>query len=234
MPLTTLALVPARAGSKGIPGKNTRLFGGRPLLAWGVTIGRETCDRTCVSTDDPDIGVLAAQYGAEIIIRPADLATDEAPMLGVVQHALGALQPAPDVVVLLQPTQPFRMAEHVRAALELIEDADSVVSVVEIPACQSPDYAMRVADGWLTPFLPDGGILACRQAARPAWYRDGTVYVARREIIESGSLYGRRCRALVVPTCESVTLDTEDDWREAEERLLAADSQHALYAGHGA
>lgn len=233
MPLTTLALVPARSGSKGIPGKNTRMFGDRPLLAWAIVVGRMTCSRTCVSTDDPAIGVLGAQYGAEVIVRSAELATDEAPMVGVVRHALEALRgPVPDVVVLLQPTQPFRTPLHVRAALALLESsgADSVASVVAVPAHQSPEYAMSITDGWLLPFLPEGEFVTRRQDARPAWYRDGTVYAVRPETIIAGTLYGRHCRALVIPSRESVTLDTEDDWMEAE-RLLAGDGQHPLYAG---
>lgn len=209
--MTTLALVPARSGSKGVPGKNTRDFCGRPLMAWAIQIGRLTCDETYVSTDDPNIGLLASQYGAKVIVRPAELATDEAPMLPVIQHALAALEGTfePDVVVLLQPTQPLRTADHVKRAMTLLtDDWDSVVSVVE---SVSPDLISMIYAGRL--ILPSE--VTRRQDARPGYVRDGTVYVTRREAIEAGSLYGD-CRAMVIPAGESVNIDTEEDWRQAE------------------
>ena len=211
--MKTLALVPARSGSKGIPGKNTRLFAGKPLLAWAVEVGRQTCDATYVTTDDPNIGLFAAQFGASTIVRPVELATDDAPMLPVIQHALGML--ACDVVVLLQPTQPLRTMAHVRLALEMLtDDWDSVVSVVQIPAHYSPDYAVMVHGERL--FVPPGPTR--RQDARLAYSRDGTVYVVRRETIEAGEMYGDS-RAFVIPAEESVNLDTEDDWQRAEQMV---------------
>jgi CMP-N,N'-diacetyllegionaminic acid synthase len=222
----TLALVPAKGRSTGIPGKNTRLFSGRPLLSWAIQTGRITCDRTLVTTDDSYVAEAAAEYGAWIITRPAELATDEAPMLSVVQHAIRNLEC--DVVVLLQPTQPLRRPEHIRAALKLLEEtgADSVVSVVEIPAHYSPEYALEIDEGELLPVLGDkysagrslGRMLTRRQDAQPAYTRDGTVYAIKRETIEAGSLYGNDCRALIIPRSESVNLDTEEDWTMAEAR----------------
>ena len=143
-------------------------------------------------------------------------------MLPVVKHALQQLAPGyvPDVVVLLQPTQPLRRAEHVRLALEMLtDDWDSVVSVTEIPAHYSPDLAARIVDGRLTPLQPVPPTR--RQDCRPAYVRDGTVYVVRREVIEDGSLYGGDCRAMIVPFDESCTLDTEDDWLRAEQMTKA-------------
>jgi CMP-N,N'-diacetyllegionaminic acid synthase len=215
--MSTLALIPARSGSKGILGKNTRTFSGRPLLAWAVEIGKQTCDRTFVSTNDPAIGHLAAQYGASVIVRPNKLAQDDTPMLPVVQHALRAVEPwRPTYVVLLQPTQPFRTADHVIAAINMLDDTlcDSVVSVVRIPQHYAPDYAVRVDSGRLNLYLPDGPTR--RQDTRPAYTRDGTVYAIRREVIDRGSLYGTDCRALVIPDSQSVNLDTPEDWERAE------------------
>jgi CMP-N-acetylneuraminic acid synthetase len=156
------------------------------------------------------------------IIRPTELATDETPMLAVVRHAVEAMCPHQlDTVVLLQPTQPFRRPEHIHAALKMLEEtgADSVVSVVEIPAHYSPEYALGIDEGQLWPTHPD---IYClddarrRQDAEKAYSRDGTVYAIRRETIEAGSLYGKDCRALIIPRNESVNLDTEEDWALAE------------------
>lgn len=208
--MNSLALVPVRAGSKGVPGKNTRDFCGRPLFAWAVRIGLMTCHQTYVTTEDSAIGMLAAQYGAKVIVRPPELATDEAPMLPVIQHALKTLDGVfdTDIVVLLQPTQPWRTAEHIRRAMSLLtDDWDSVVSVVE---SVSPDLIATMSGDRL---LLHSGVTR-RQDARKGYVRDGTVYVIRRECIEAGSLYGD-CQGMVVPRAESCTIDTEEDWLTA-------------------
>ena len=211
-----LGLIPARAGSKGVPGKNTRQLGGRPLFAWAVEVGLQTCDAVYVSTDDPNIGLLAAQYGARTIVRPPELATDEAAMLPVVQHVLRLLGPIlrPDVVVLLQPTQPLRTVRHVQEGLVLLtDDWDSVVSVVEVPRRWA--WSELVIDDRL---IVDERVTR-RQDVGQAYVRDGTFYISRAEVIEGGTLYGDS-RAYVVPEDESCNIDSLDDWARAE-RMMA-------------
>jgi CMP-N-acetylneuraminic acid synthetase len=101
--------------------------------------------------------------------------------------------------------------------------ADSVVTVVELPRHLSPDYVMRIADGRLRPFLADGAGVTRRQDARPAYVRDGTVYACWRETIERfGNIYGNDCRPLLVDPHESLSIDSLDDWHEAERRLAAS------------
>lgn len=204
--MRTLGLVPARAGSRGVPGKNTRDFCGKPLYQWAVGIGNETCDQTLVSSDDSEIAD---------ILRPAEFARDDSPMFDVVAHALSC-EARPDVVVLLQPTQPLRQVKHVRSALKLLKasDADSVVSVVRIPAHYSPDFAFRINYGRLQPF--GSAHPTRRQDCRASYSRDGTVYAIRRETIESGSLYGSHCLPLIIPHSESCNIDDESDWAKAE------------------
>jgi CMP-N-acetylneuraminic acid synthetase len=108
----------------------------------------------------------------------------------------------------------------VRLALEMLtDDWDSVVSVVPVPEHYSPDLAARIVDGRYFPML--SAPPTRRQDCCPAYVRDGTVYVIRRDVIEGGSLYGRDCRAMIVPFDESCTLDTEDDWRRAEQMTKA-------------
>lgn len=229
--MKTLALVPARSGSKGIPNKNIRMFAGKPLLAWAVEVGKATCDLTLVSTDSADYARIAEGYGAGVIMRPPELASDETPMLPVIQHALASSWVGhgtwrPDVVVLLQPTSPLRTAEQVRKALEAQTQGnwDSVVSVGRIPAHFAPDYALRIRvdTGSLTGYLDDESMSSVqrRQAARPAYYRDGLVYVIRRQVIEAGSLYGRYSYPVFLAE-NSLPLDTEADWEKAEAAMLA-------------
>jgi CMP-N,N'-diacetyllegionaminic acid synthase len=224
-----LGLVPARSGSKGVPGKNTRLLAGRPLLEYAACAGRDSgvIDRLVLSTDSPEIAEIGRRVGLEVpFLRPVELAADETPMLPVVRHALDALDRQgwrADIIVLLQPTSPLRRPEHVRAAVETLREtgADSVVTVVEVPRHLSPDYVMRIENGLLKPFLPDGANIARRQDARVAYARDGTAYVCWRATIERfGSLYGESCLPLILEPRESLSIDSVDDWTTAE-RILA-------------
>jgi len=212
----TLGVVPARMGSKGIPGKNKRLFHGKPLFVWAVEVGRATCDRVVVSSDDPEILSIAEQYGVEALERPAELATDETPMVDVLKHVLACQTKSVDAVVLLQPTQPLREAKHVKQALwalTLRKGIDSVASIVEIPPHMSPDYACKIEADLLSLFLSKKATR--RQECRAAYYRDGTVYVIRPHLIRQGQMYGR-CAPLLIPLAESCTIDTEADWVRAE------------------
>ena len=226
--MSVLGLIPARGGSKGIPGKNVKLLGGRPLLAYTVDAARASgvVDRLILSTDSPEIAAVGRAIGVDVpFLRPAELSDDASPMLPVIEHAIGTLareEWTPDIVLLLQPTSPLRTPAHIAAAVALLREtgADSVVSVVEVPPHLSPDYVMRLESGRLVPFLAEGVSVTRRQDARTAYVRDGTVYAFwRRTIEEQRSIYGRDCRPLVLRPAESLTLDSLDDWAEAERRL---------------
>lgn len=223
-----LGLIPAREGSKGVPGKNTRLLAGRPLLDYTARAAIESgvLDRVVLSTDSAAIAECGRRAGLEVpFMRPAVLAGDDTPMLSVIEHALGELDQHgwhADVVVLLQPTSPLRTAEHIRSAVELLRTtgADSVVGVVPLPLHLSPDYVMRIEDGRLKPFLPDGARVIRRQDARPAYVRDGTVYAFRTDTLRRfGSIYGDDCRPLPIDPAESLSIDTPADWIAAERAL---------------
>jgi CMP-N-acetylneuraminic acid synthetase len=210
----TLAIIPARAGSKGLPGKNTRDFMGKPLVSWAIEAGKRTCNVVSVTTDDPAILEIADAYGVQGIVRPSELAEDETPMVDVLTHALACQTQLPDAVVVLQPTQPLRKDAYIREALDLLsEDSiDSVVSVVQMPAHHSPDYACRI-EGRFLGFLGDA---TRRQDCRPAYYRDGTVYAIRTALLGRHKIYGRTL-PLVVTQEESCTIDTPEDWKRAEQ-----------------
>jgi CMP-N-acetylneuraminic acid synthetase len=225
-----LALVPARGGSKGVPGKNTKPLAGRSLLDYTARAARESgvIDRIVLTTDSPDIAESGRRAGLEVpFMRPSSLAADDTPMLPVIQHALAEMDRggyAPDIVVLLQPTSPLRRPDHIRQAVQLLRDtaADSVVTVVELPRHLSPDYVMQIDGGRLKPFLPDGMRITRRQDARAAYARDGTVYAFRRGTLDTfGSIYGDDCRPLLIDARESLSIDTENDWKEAERRLAS-------------
>jgi CMP-N-acetylneuraminic acid synthetase len=226
-----LALIPARGGSKGIPDKNVRPLAGQTLLHYAAQAATASgvVDRSVLSTDSERVAAEGRRAGLEVpFMRPAALAQDDTPMLPVIEHALNALADSgwdPEIVVLLQPTSPLRTGAQIRAAVQALRDtkADSVVTVVELSRHLSPDYVMRIDEGRLVPFLPEGVRITRRQDARPAFVRDGTAYVFwTRTLREMRSIYGEHCHPLVVAAHESITIDTPDDWEAAERRLAGA------------
>jgi CMP-N-acetylneuraminic acid synthetase len=227
--MKVLGLVPARGGSKGVPGKNLRLLAGRSLIAYTANAAREAgvLDRIVLSTDDEAIAGEGRRAGLDVpFLRPAEIAADDTPMLAVVTHTLATLAAegwAADMLVLLQPTSPLRRPQHIRLAVETLREtqADSVVTVVELPRHLSPDYVMRIDEGRLKPFLPEGERVTRRQDARAAYAREGTVYACWTRTIERfGTIYGDDCRPLLIDPSESLSIDSAADW-EAAERLLA-------------
>ena len=225
-----MAIIPARAGSKGIPGKNLRPLAGKPLLAYAVEMAVQAgiFDRVLLTTDSEEIAALGRFLGAETpFLRPPELARDDTPMLPVLQHAVRHLLDggwAPDIIVLLQPTAPFRRKEDVAKATEMLRDSpqlDSVVSVEAIPDHFAPHYAMKVENGRLLPFLSEGLRVTRRQDAPKAYTRNGQFYIMRRgTLLGKNSIYGDECLPYIT-THKAVNLDTLEDWAEAE-RLAAS------------
>jgi len=226
--MNILGIVPARGGSKGVPGKNLKPLAGRSLLEYTARAASEShvLDRVVLSTDSVEIADEGRRVGLEVpFLRPAALAADDAPMLPVIMHAVQTIEAngwRPEMIVLLQPTSPLRRSEHIRDAVVLLRDtqADSVVTAVAVPRHLSPDYVMRLEDGRLKPFLEAGARITRRQDARQAYSRDGTVYACWRNTLERfGTIYGDDCRALLIDPLESLSIDSPDDWDAAERRL---------------
>ena len=222
-----LGIVPARGGSKGVPGKNVKpLKYGRNLLDYASWAANKSgvVNRVVLSTDSKRIEGVGRRAGLEVLTRPPALAADDTPMLPVIEHALAELARtgwSPEIVVLLQPTSPLRRPDHIRNALAKLRKtrADSVVTVVQLPLDSSPDYVMRIEGGRLQPFLPEGALLTRRQDTRPAYRREGTVYAFWRATLERfGNIYGDNCQPLVLDPCESLSIDTPADWDDAKRR----------------
>jgi CMP-N,N'-diacetyllegionaminic acid synthase len=204
-----VGLIPARGGSKAIPGKNLASVAGKPLLAWTIEAARASArlTRVAVSTDSNEIADVARGLGADVLARPPELAADDTPMLDVIVHALGAL-PA-DVLVLLQPTSPLRRAEHVDGAVDLLLEtgADAVVSVVEVPHAFLPASLMREGDGRLVPLDPDAPLL--RQQKGRLYARNGPAVLALRadRLDPARGLYGGDVRPFPMDPRDSLDVD---------------------------
>lgn len=218
-----VGLIPARGGSKGIPGKNLKLLGGKPLLQWTV----ETCAplrkwydlQVVVSTDSDAIAAFADSLGVRVLRRPAELAEDVTPMRAVVEHAVDDLRlERDDIVVLLQPTSPFRTEQQIRNAWFAIRDdvCDSVISVREIPYQHSPEWALeRTPKGLGRWSVPSDFRPTRRQDLAPAYYRDGEIYAFRAGLADRFPMCGR---VLLQDGAdhEPCNLDTPADWQRAE------------------
>ena len=176
-----LAIIPARGGSKGLPGKNIRTLGVKPLIAWTIesALDNKLIDMTVVSTDCPKIAAVSRTFGAEVpFIRPDRLSTDQAETADVVLHALNSINEHFDVIVLLQPTSPFRKSSHIEGALEIYENskAYSMVSICE--SQKSPFWMFSLQDdGGLEPIIKDKAQFSRRQELPKTYSLNGAIYV---------------------------------------------------------
>ncbi len=176
-----LAIIPARGGSKGLPGKNIMPLGGKPLIGWTIDAALNTnfIDKTIVSTDCQEISKVAVQLGASVpFIRPDEFSSDESTAVSVVYHALNTIDDNFDVIVLLQPTSPFRSEKHIRESLELYfsESASSVVSVCE--SDKSPYWCFwRNDNNSITPILSQENQFSRRQDLKKAFSLNGAIYI---------------------------------------------------------
>ena len=228
-----LAVIPARGGSKGLPGKNTLPFLGKPLLVWSAEVAREVAgiDTVVVSTDCPDIAAVARAHGIAVIDRPAHLATDTATSKDAVLHAVEVIEATHtghvEVVVLLQPTSPLRTADDVRATLAPVLAGVEDSAATFCPAKSHPARAYRLTAHGPEPFLADAG-WADRQALEPAWVLNGAVYAVAMTAFRANPtpafLFGRQA-AIPMPIERSADIDTAFDFALAEAAaLLLADS----------
>jgi len=225
-----LGLIPARGGSRGIPRKNIRELGGRPLLAYTAeaALAARSLSRVVLSTEDEEIAATGRRCGIEVpFLRPAELAQDATPTLPVVVDAVTRLEAAGDrfdAIAVLQPTHPLRSPEHIDGCIDLLmrSDADAVVTVLPVPPQYNPEWVyfadqdgrLRLASGARQP-------IPRRQELPPAVHREGSVYVVRRDVLmRQGTMYGERLLGFEVDAERSVNVDTWDDWQRAE-RLVA-------------
>lgn len=220
-----LAVITARGGSKGIPGKNIKLLGGKPLLVYTIEAAKQSrlLTHTILSTDDEKIAAVGREHGIEVpFLRPAELAQDDTLHLPVMRHAAEFMEEKLGDkfthLVVLQPTSPFRTAADLDGTINLIlkTGADSAVSVVEV-ASDHPLKAKKLAGNRVLPFFapePEG---VRRQDLPKAYRRSGAVYVIRRDLImEENRFYGDHVVGYEVPPERSIDIDDELDWLKAE------------------
>ena len=214
-----------------MPKKNIRLLGGKPLLAWSVEVAKAVPDVTdvIVSTDDEGIAKVARACGAEVLVRPATLATDAALVIDTVRDVLQRLEAenrAVDIVVLLEPTCPFRSPEDVRACLELLSERgyDSVATFTE--ARLNPHRAWKLSNGRPETFIKGAIPWLPRQKLPEAFQLSGAVYAffAKRLPPTGISFLFGESGGFVMPEVRSFDIDTEYDFDVAELLISRRDS----------
>jgi len=226
--LNAVAVIPARGGSKRIPQKNLAVAGGKSLLGWAIQAAKNArhVGQVIVSTDDPAIAEAARQMGVDIPwMRPAELGQDDTPSIVVLLHALDwamkSVQPTPAFGLLLEPTAPLRTSEHIGQALELLagSDADSVVSVSELPHVFNPEEVLVIENGCLRPYVAGRTMQTRRLRGQqtPAYVLNGLVYGFRiGAVLQQRSLYGRKTVPLVTGWETFLDVDTAQDLQWAD------------------
>jgi CMP-N-acetylneuraminic acid synthetase len=221
-----LALIPARGGSKRVPGKNIKPLGGMPLIAWSIRAARESAVfvDVMVTTDDPEVAEVARCHGAYVPwLRPPELATDTAGSAEVIRHAVGWYEVEHgdlDAVMLLQPTSPFRRVSSIRQATTLFAEQEpgacrSVVSVS--PAAQHPAWCFRIGEDGIEPFMGWDALQQRTQDLPPAFFLNGAIYIAPAAMARNtGKLLNPGTIPFVMDDLnEALDIDTLDDWRQA-------------------
>jgi CMP-N,N'-diacetyllegionaminic acid synthase len=221
-----IGVIPARGGSKSVPGKNIRAVGGKPLIAWSIEVARQVSeiDRIIVSTDDAQIASVGRAHGAEVYTRPAHLATDEALVIDALKDILQRLRAegeTPEWIILLEPTCPLRTSEDIRSCLELVAQGsyDSVATFKD--AELNPHRAWRLVDGVPEVFIAGAVPWLPRQKLPKAYQLNGAVYVFRGNLLEeeSKSLLVGKLGAVLMPRHRSQDIDDSVDFAIVETLL---------------
>jgi N-acylneuraminate cytidylyltransferase len=221
-----LGVIPARGGSKSVPRKNVALLHGKPLIAYTIAAaqGSYSLTRTVVSSEDSEVLAVARQYGVDApFVRPAHLATDEAPTLPVVQHAVSEIEAREgqvyDYIVLLQPTTPLRRSQDIDGAVEKLvaTRADSVVSVCDVGAYHPARMRQIIDDRLVDLPIREPKEMLRRQDLPPVYIRNGAIYAVRRDVVMvENSLIGKVSRPYLMPEERSVNIDSRLDFLLAE------------------
>lgn len=225
--MNVVGMIPARSGSRRIPNKNLKILAGHPLIYYTIreALKAKTLNRVIVSTDSQHYANVAKQYGAEApFLQPKEISGDYVGTTPVLIHCVNYLEKKEGypvgVIVTLEPTSPFRLAKDIDDAVnKLLETAaDSVVSVCEIS--QPPHWMFKLDGDRMIPFLNVDmsrfGRMT-REELPTLYIPNGAVYVTRRDVLMNEKrIYGKDCRAFIMPTGRSIDIDTLEDFKYAE------------------
>lgn len=210
-----LAVIPARGGSKRLPGKNIKLLGNKPLIAWTIEAAKNSklIDRIILSSDDQEIIAVAEQYGCEVpFVRPSYLALDETSSEMMLEHAIISINETFDYIVLLQPTSPFRMAQDIDDCIRICIDKE-VLSVESMtPISENPEWMYYVNEN--NSFRP---VCNCEIYKRNKYILNGSIYVIEcSSFLNTLQIQTSKTLAYIMPKNRSIDIDTLEDFNYAE------------------
>lgn len=217
-----IAIIPARGGSKRLPGKNIKKLVGKPLIGWTIEAALKSkyLHRVVVSTEDEKIAEVSKKFGAEIIKRPNYLATNTAKMIDVFSHTLKFFSKKkyiPDIVILLQPASPLRDEGDIDKAIRLFlrNKAESVVSVCEVE--YPPYWHFKIENKYLKPIFGYKYLKMRRQDLLKSYTPNGAIYITTpRALLKYKSFYSSKTLPYIMPPEKSIDIDNELDFRLAE------------------
>ena len=219
-----LAVIPARGGSKRLPGKNIRMLGEKPLIVWSIDVAKdiaEICD-ILVSTDDSAIAEVCKEAGALVPwLRPVELATDIASSVDVALHAIDWYETAKgavDGILLLQPTSPFRSRKTVLRGIELFRENGRNPVLGISPTHAHPMWTLKMDGEFIVPFFQENGLGTRSQDLTTAYVVNGSFYLSSpAELRANQSFIGLKTTPLIIQSPqEALDIDTEWDWTVAE------------------
>ena len=226
----TIAIIPARGGSKGVPQKNIRLLVDKPLIAHSILDAKASrnTDKVYVSTDNSEIAAVAQDYGADVIQRPSELASDTASSESVLIHALSEIEKSgiyPDLIVFLQCTSPLRTGTDIDNAIAKLktENADSLLSV-----SPSHRFLWEEVDGVAKPINYDYRDRPRRQDMQPQYVENGSIYILKPSILkEFGNRLGGKISFFIMSELASWEIDSLLDFEIAESLMKKQVSTNA-------
>ncbi|RJR38300.1 MAG: acylneuraminate cytidylyltransferase family protein [Desulfobacteraceae bacterium] len=225
--MKVLGVIPARGGSKGVPRKNLRPLGGRPLIGWVLEAALEVSelDLLVVTTDDEEIADVSRDWGARVLMRPKELAADATPMRPVLIHAMETMEAETgsgpfDWVMCIQPTYPFITGNRIREVLDAGGNtkADSVTTLVASPFSRHPFNARVIEPDGLArlAFPREKALMPQKQNASPFFFFGNLVMTRRGTLYEGATIYGETTHPVVVEEWESLDIDTPVDFKFCE------------------
>ncbi len=209
---STIAVIPARGGSKRLPGKNLMELGGIPLIAHSISYAKSNAlvDAVYVSTDDPAIKEVALQYGAKVINRPAEISGDDEPTISAMQHVLETVDA--ENIVLLQPTNPLRPVNLLQEAFDIFTGGnyDSLFTV-----SRNHHKLGKITDKRFSPFNYEIGMRS--QDLEPLYFENGLLYLSKASLIKQGKIISESAYPMITEHIfGTVDIDTKDDFEYAE------------------
>lgn len=218
--MKVLVIIPARGGSKGVPKKNIKILGDKPLIAHAIDCAKASkkTTRFIVSTDSEEIAEVAKQLGSEVIQRPEDLATDTSNVVTAVEHVYQELQEDFEIIVLLQPTSPLRTSADLDHIISMFENdtIDGVISVVPMDDMHPARMYNLGSNAELIPFITEGET-ARRQDLKPVYYRNGCFYAVKTEaFFKEKSFMVTNKKAYIMNADWLANIDTPRDFKIAE------------------